>query len=273
MAKYSIIYYLGFILLFLFIIYISLYIWNYSIRSNKVNYKLENFDNDQIPKIIIQTWKSNIIPYKYKNDVYTMRKYNNTYKYLFFNDNDIEKFLKKYYLNTYYKSYKKLPVIIQKIDYFRYIAVYHYGGFYFDLDMKGYFPIDELLKYDCVFPYEQKIDNNKCKSNRFKNFCKKNVKFILGQYAFGAKPQNDFIKTLIEKIHNNVDNYIVEYDKIKENKDKNIYHEYIYSTTGPDFVTNVYHNYKNKKDIKILYYNVPHHFGKFAKHNFYGTWK
>jgi len=259
------------IIIFLIIIVIILYIINNFLKK-KVKIINENFSNNTIPKIIIQTWKTKSIPEKYKEDVKSIRKYNKDYKFLFFNDDDIDYFLKENY-PEYFISYNKLPVKIQKIDYFRYIAVYHYGGFYFDLDMKGYFPIDELLKYDCVFPYEQKIDNNKCKSNRFKNFCKKNVKFILGQYAFGAKPQNDFIKTLIETIHNNVDNYIVEYDKIKENKDKNIYHEYIYSTTGPDFVTNIYHNYKNKKDIKILYYNVPHHFGKFAKHNFYGTWK
>ena len=272
MLKYSIIYYLGFIIVFLFIIYISLYIWNIRIKYNKINYQTENFDNDQIPKIIIQTWKTNIIPYKYKDDVYTIRKYNTNYKYLFFNDDDIENFLKENYYDTYYQSYKKLPVIIQKIDYFRYIAVYHYGGFYFDLDMKGYFPLDELLNYDSVFPVDQNIDKNKCNKIRYNHYCKKGIQFLLGQYAFGAKPQNDFIKTLIDTIHYSIDRYIIEYEKIKD-KSKSIQHQYIYSTTGPDYVTNIYNNYSNKENVHILHYPIGQYFGKFAKHNYYGTWK
>jgi mannosyltransferase OCH1-like enzyme len=250
-----------------------LYIWNNNVQNNKINYQIENFNNNDIPKIIIQTWKTNIIPLKYKNDIYTMRKYNRDYKYLFFNDNDIEVFLKKYYSDTYYKSFKRLPVTIQKIDYFRYIAVYHYGGFYFDLDMKGYYSLDELLNYDSVFPIDENIHKIKCNKPRYENYCKKGIKFLLGQYAFGAKPQNDFIKLLIDTIHNSIDYYIMEYEKIKNNKNKNLQHQYIYSTTGPDFVTNVYNNYSNKKNIHILHYKHGQFFGKYAKHNFYGTWK
>jgi len=273
MVKYSIIYYLFFIVLFLLIMYISLYIWNNNIKNNKIKYKIESFNNNQIPKIIIQTWKSNIIPFKYKNDVYSVRKYNTDYKYLFFNDDDIENFLKENYFDTYYQSFKKLPVIIQKIDYFRYIAVYHYGGFYLDLDMKAYHPLDELLNYDSVFPIDQNIDTKQCNKVRFNHYCNKGITFMLGQYAFGAKQNNEFIKTLIDIIHENIDYYIMEYEKIKNNKRKSIQHQYIYSTTGPDFVTNVYNKYKNKEKIYILHHHQGQFFGKFAKHNFYGTWK
>ena len=49
--------------------------------------------------------------------------------------------------------------------------------------------------------------------------------------------------------------------------------KYVYQSTGPDFVTDVYMNYKNKYKIKILEYNVGQYFGKYAKHNYYGTWK
>ena len=273
MTKYSIIYLSTCIILSFVIIYIGLYVWNNKIRNNKINYKLENFDNNKIPKIIIQTWKSNVIPFKYKDDVYNVRKYNQDYKYLFFNDDDIDKFLKENYHDTYYQSYKKLPIIIQKIDYFRYIAVYHYGGFYFDLDMKGYEPLDELLNYDAIFPVDQYITKKKCDLLRFNHYCNKNITFLLGQYAFGAKQNNDFIKTLIDVIHNNVDYYIKEYNKIKHNKNKQLQHQYIYSTTGPDFVTNIYNKYNNKDSIHILHHTHGQYFGKYAKHNFYGTWK
>lgn len=228
--------------------------------------KYENSKTPKIPKIIIQTWKTDTIPLKYKNDINTVKKYNNDYKYLFFNDNDIEIFLKKHY-PIYYESYIKLPVKIQKIDYFRYIAIYHYGGFYFDLDITGLYPLDELLSYECIFPVDQNISKHRCSSKRLKKYCDKGMNILLGQYAFGAKPQNEFIKLLIDTIHNNVDKYIEEHNK------NGMTLQNIYSSTGPDFVTDMYINYKNKDSIHILYYNMAQYFGKYAKHNHYGTWK
>jgi len=252
------------IILIILIIFIIFYVLNRNLY--------ENFNNDvkndihNIPRIIIQTWKSDDIPSKYKKDIESIKKYNKDYEYLFFNDTDIDTFIKKNY-PIYYESYLKLPVKIQKIDYFRYIAIYHYGGFYFDLDITFLHSLDDLLKYNCVFPVDQNIPKYKCNNIRFKEYCNKDMTFLLGQYAFGAKPKNKFIKLLIDTIHNNIDNYIDE-----NNKD-GMTLQNIYSSTGPDFVTDMYLNYENKKNIHILHYNMSQYFGKYAKHNHYGTWK
>jgi mannosyltransferase OCH1-like enzyme len=238
----------------------------YLLNKSLINEK-EFFDNQQkIPKIIIQTWKSKDIPDKYKEDIDSLKKYNSDFEFLFFDDNDIETFLKNNY-PQYYESYIKLPVKIQKIDYFRYIAVYHYGGFYFDLDMSCFYPLEDLLNYDCIFPVDDNLNGRKCNKVRFNNMCNNNMKVLLGQYAFGAKPRNEFIKLLIDNIHNNVDKYIEDYKK-KGNK-----RVYVYVTTGPDFVTNLYMNYSNKSSIHILEYEDGQYFGKYAKHNQNGTWK
>lgn len=217
-----------------------------------------------IPKIIIQTWKDNDIPEKYHQDISTVKNLNPDFKYLFFTDDDIEKFLVQNY-SEWYKTYQKLPVKIQKIDFFRYIAVYHYGGFYFDLDITCLKPLNTLLSYDCVFPVDQHLSD--CNTIRFKEFCGKNINYLLGQYAFGASKKNPFIKKIIDTIHKNIDKYIED-----EKNPKNFYN-YIYKSTGPDFVTRVYLDYDNKKDVVILYHKDAQYFGDFAKHNFYGTWK
>lgn len=245
------------------IIFLILYFIN-DILKKKIS--SENFSNDTIPKIIIQTWKTKLVPIKYKEDIKSIIKYNKDYKFLFFSDDDIDYFLKKEY-PEYYVSYNKLPVKIQKIDYFRYIAVYHYGGFYFDLDMTGMYPLDELLNYDCIFPVDQNIPQKKCNSKRLKKYCNKKMPIILGQYAFAAKPHNEFIKLLIDTIHNNIDKYIEIYKKNGNN------HQYVYSSTGPDYVTDVYMDYDKKNSIHILEFNHGQFFGKYAKHNHYGTWK
>jgi len=260
-----------YILILIIFIFLMLHYINYQLSLNKM-ISYENFDNNSIPRIIIQTWKSNNIPFKYKNDIASVKKHNKNYEYKFFSDEDIEIFLKKYYPELF-KTYQKLPVVIQKIDFFRYVAVYHFGGFYFDLDMLAYYPLDDLLTYDSVFPVDMNINKQKCNKPRYKDYCDKNIKIMLGQYAFGAKPKNKFIKKLIDMIHNNIDHYIVEYNKIKNIKNKQVQHQYIYSTTGPDFVTNVYIDYPDKKNIYILEYPKDQFFGKYARHNYYGTWK
>jgi mannosyltransferase OCH1-like enzyme len=250
----------------IFIIFVFIFYIINNILKIKINISNERFSNDTIPKIIIQTWKTKAIPEKYKDDVKSLKKYNSDYKFLFFNDDEIDYFLKENY-PEYFISYNKLPVKIQKIDFFRYIAVYHYGGFYFDLDITAMYPLDELLSYDCIFPVDQNIKTKLCSKNRYKKYCAKKMKILLGQYAFGAKPHNEFIKLLIDTIHNNIDKYIEKYSKNGEKL------QYVYSTTGPDFVTDVYLDYKNKESIHILEFKNNQYFGKYAKHNHYGTWK
>jgi len=257
-------------ILLVFIFYIFYFMHNL-LKSNNIVF-IENFDNNTIPKIIIQTWKTKLIPHKYKNDVKSCFMYNPDYEYKFFSDDDIDDFLEEFY-PEWFETYNKLPVKIQKIDFFRYIAVYHFGGFYLDLDMTILKNFDDLLENECVFPIDQNINCITYNGKRFKKLCIKDnsLKTIVGQYAFGAKKNNEFIKLLIDNIHENINNIIKKYHKTKNIKN------YIYRTTGPDYVTNVYINYmaniKNQNKIKILYYDIWQHFGNYAKHNFVGTWK
>jgi|694.fasta_scaffold01837_8 hypothetical protein len=231
------------------------------------NLSLEDNIQNKIPKIIIQTWKTAEIPEKYKKMVNSLRSLNPDFEYKFFSDEDIEFFIKSNYPD-YYMTYDRLPIKIQKIDFFRYIAIYHYGGFYFDLDMNGLEPLDNLvLNNDCVFPVDEIIKQDMCRQERYAYFCNNNMYFLLGQYAFGAKVQNLFIKSLIDHIHINIDKIISLYN-ISRNKEI-----YVYTTTGPDFVSKVYLDFINKNSIKILHNNTRQQFGKYAQHKYFGTWK
>ena len=72
---------------------------------------------------------------------------------------------------------------------------------------------------------------------------------------------------MIDNIHHNIDKLIeIQYNSTN----------YVYSTTGPDYISILYNKYLYKNNIKLLEnpnHNKDHVFGKFAKHNFYGTWK
>ena len=218
----------------------------------------------KIPKIIIQTWKTKDIPPKYQNYVDSIKKHNPDYEYLFFDDKDIHNFLKNYY-PIYYETFKKLPLVIQKIDFFRYIAVYHYGGFYLDLDMKCFENFDDLLSYSSVFPVDDFIIGWKTHDDRYKTFILQNQSILLGQYAFGSEPKNKFLKKIIDGIHSNINSYIKH---INANDDI-----YVYQTTGPDYITEKYIEYTNKHNIHILSDCKRQCFGKYAKHLYMGSWK
>lgn len=244
-----------------------------NIYDNIENYEnnLETNKEDTIPKIIIQTWKSRTIPLKYQILHKGIIEKNKDYKYLFFTDEDIEIFLKKEY-PEYYLTYSKLPILIQKIDFFRYVAVYHYGGFYFDLDMECMKPLgDELLNYKNVIPVDDKNKDPKQISQRhWMDY--KDEKIILGQYAFGSVKNSKFMKFLVDNIHNNIDLIVKEYDEKVKNKIDHMEY-FVYITTGPDFVTDMYKKYERKDEIYILDYEYRQHFGNYARHRFFGTWK
>lgn len=243
----------------------KLYSLNYREASINEGGGIDLFGN-HIPKIIIQTWKTHDIPNNYKSDVNSLKKLNPDFEYKFFSDEEIVKFLKEFY-PEYYKTYQKLPIKIQKIDFFRYIAVYHYGGFYFDLDITGLFPLDEILNNQCVFPIDEFLSNHMCNHKRYKYYCDHGQTFLLGQYAFGARPKDPFIKRLMNHIHSNIDTYVSMYEPGKP------YENYVYKTTGPDFVTDIYMDYDDKSSVQILEYDKRQYFGKYARHNYRGTWK
>lgn len=237
--------------------------------NNVVGNDLDNVYGEKpetIPRRIIQVWKTwtEKSPEMFAKYSESLKRMNPTYEYMLFKDLDIDTFLNNEY-PEWYDTYTRLPLNIQKVDFFRYVAIYHFGGFYFDMDIMALQPLDELLVYDSVFPIDEHINENSCSYYRFKNFCNNNQHFLLGQYGFAAKPKNKFVKYLIDAIHNNVNTYIKHFIPKSE--------DYVFRTTGPDFVTLAYLNYDNRERIHILNYPQRQHFGKFAKHDFIGTWK
>ena len=229
-------------------------------------------EGKRIPKIIIQTWKSIVIPLKYEVLQKGLVEKNPDYEYLFFTDESIDAFLKTEY-PEYYVTFQKLPILIQKIDFFRYIAVYHYGGFYFDLDMECLEPLgDELLKYGNVIPVDDKFMQSKKDINREWINAENGQQIILGQYAFGAVKKSRFMKYIIDNIHENIDLIVNEFDSKVKNNISN-YEYFVYKSTGPDYITKMYSNYFQKKEIFILDYKLRQYFGKYARHRYFGTWK
>jgi mannosyltransferase OCH1-like enzyme len=231
-----------------------------------------------IPRIIIQVWvqKGGGIPKIPANQVNYMnkfRKMNPAFEHMFFNGEDVEEFFKSNYME-YYDTYQRLPFFIQTLDFFRYLAIYHYGGFYFDMDIDPKKPLDEkILNHSAVFPVDEYASKLDCANNpRMKSYCLVGQNFLLGQYAFGATAKHPFMKFMVDKIQQNLENYIRIAKQINK-ADKDATHYFVYKTTGPDFVTDCYVKYKEKEQLYILSNGKRQMFGDYAEHKYIGTWK
>jgi mannosyltransferase OCH1-like enzyme len=239
--------------------------------------KRESTSVETIPRIIIQVWVQKdggnpMIPANQMQYMEKFRKLNPSFEHMFFNGDDIDQFFKSNY-PEYYTVYNNLPLFIQKLDFFRYLAIYHYGGFYFDMDVEPHKPLDEaILNHSAVFPVDEYASAIDCKNPRMNSYCSVGQNFLLGQYAFGATAKHPFMKVLVDKIKENLSNYILVANKMKE-MDRNSIHYFVYKTTGPDFVTDCYIQFKNKEQMYILSNGKRQVFGDYATHKYFGLWK
>ena len=238
-----------------------------------------NQTTDKIPKIIIQTWKTREIGGIIGDLISKLRANNPDFEYKFFTDEDIDHFIKTEY-PQYYNIYNAFEYTIQKIDFFRYLCVYHYGGFYFDIDMDIDKSITPLCEYECVFPKESNLEND------IMDFKNQGLSIVIGNYAFGASTKNKFLKLCIDNITsgrikpsdipNNDDRYKPYVpNTISQMMKLDSYMNHILYTTGPVLVSQSYIDYKDKNAIEIIEPNVYriYAFGDYGSHKAIGTWK
>jgi hypothetical protein len=143
-----------------------------------------------IPKRIIQTGKTAQQPLRNRAMVANLRLLHPDYQYLFFDNQQVESFIDQQF-PQYRAVFDSFRFLIQRYDFFRYLAVYHHGGFYFDLDVLLASDLSGLLESGCVFPFE---------GLTFSHFLRHHHKmdWQIGNYAFGAAAGHPFLKAIIE---------------------------------------------------------------------------
>ncbi|MGA7295713.1 MAG: oligosaccharide flippase family protein [Terriglobales bacterium] len=145
---------------------------------------------DRIPRRIIQTGKSGQQSLLNRAGMANARLLNPDYEYLFFDDEQVQKFMDQE-APKYREVFRSFRAPIQRFDFFRYLAVYRYGGFYLDLDVLLSSGLSELLSSGCVFPFEG-LTFSKMLRERY------HMDWNIGNYAFGAAPEHPFLEAVIE---------------------------------------------------------------------------
>ena len=119
-----------------------------------------------------------------------MELLNPDFEYVFFDDTDMDAFVASEF-REYSPIYNAFSFRIQRVDFFRYLAIYHFGGFYFDLDVLLSSSLSPLLDLECVFPFEA-LAMNRFLRERYE------MDWEIGNYGFGAAPRHPFVGALIE---------------------------------------------------------------------------
>jgi len=177
-----------------------------------------------IPKIIMQTWKTNILPDEWKCSQTSIYKHMSSWKYVLLTDDDNRNFIKKHFPD-FLSYYDKFPYNIQRADAIRYCWLYINGGLYIDCDYEFLAPLDELFTEDHNLYLLHSVNNNTTITNSL----------------MASKPHQKIWLDMIEHMKTpagiyNITNYTC-----------------VMFTTGPIALTKIGKNYKYKKlNSKVL---------------------
>ena len=143
-----------------------------------------------IPKRIIQMGNTAEQPLRNRAMMATVKRLNPDFEYLFFDEEKRQAFIDREFPG-YRQTFDSFMFPIQRYDFFKYLAIYRYGGFYFDLDILMASGLSDLLESNCVFPFERITLNTYLRKYY-------GMDWEIGNYAFGAAPENPFIKAIID---------------------------------------------------------------------------
>lgn len=102
-----------------------------------------------IPQIIHQTWKTEDVPYKYREFQKSWIDHHPNWEYKFWTDKDNLTLISDQY-PWLLSTYESFPYSIQRVDVARILYLHAYGGIYADLDLECLKPTGALLKDHAV---------------------------------------------------------------------------------------------------------------------------
>ena len=220
-----------------------------SIGSSTKNYKIINYEtsiniikkeynNQLIPKIIIQTNKSNETDdLLLINSILTFQELNPEYEYRYFNDVESRNFIYNNFEKKILEYYDKLIPGAFKADFFRYCYLYKFGGCYFDCKNILKIPLSDIIEEDDDIILCQDLDED-CFYNSI----------------IMTKANNEIFMEAINKIIYNIDNFNFLYDKYKKQVTKKKPYYGTLNITGPNLLYKSSINKINyKKNVKLIH--------------------
>jgi mannosyltransferase OCH1-like enzyme len=136
-----------------------------------------------IPKLIMQTWKTHTVPQKWVTSPQSIGTYMHDWSYVLMSDDDNQRFVETYF-PQYLDMFVSFPHAIQRADAVRYMWLYIHGGLYIDLDYELREPLDRLFYPDSDLYF----------------MASSNVGAYLTNSIMASKPGHPFWLELLEEI-------------------------------------------------------------------------
>jgi mannosyltransferase OCH1-like enzyme len=106
-----------------------------------------------IPKIIHQSYKDKDIPHFFQQSPKLIKELMPDWDYQFWSDEDLDKFIKEAYPDSY-DMWLTLTPKIKRIDVSRYYLLHYFGGIYMDMDFHIRKDLEPLLTGASIFSYK-----------------------------------------------------------------------------------------------------------------------
>jgi len=163
-----------------------------------------------IPRIIHQTFYDRNLPERLQANVNRLRELNPGWEYRFYDDADIESFIKSNYPPVVWEYYQRIDPVYgaARADIFRYLLLYKLGGVYLDIKSSANRPLDSVLKPDDRFILSKWRDVN----GEFEHFgVVYDLRHLDGgeyqQWHIICSPGHPFLKEVLETVFENIDTY------------------------------------------------------------------
>jgi mannosyltransferase OCH1-like enzyme len=250
------------------------YYINYTIKNQYTNKSSEHsYIKKKIPRIIHQIYITRNprqpIPSSILNNIQQLKKKNPGWKYKLYREDDIIKFITKYYdLHTLY-LYNKInkEYGAARADFFRYLLVYKLGGVYLDIKSNTHIPLDSIIKDNDEFILSNWKVNPTDNSYLLRNHMhSKYLKYPPGEFQnwhIISSPKHLFLKKVIEKVKKNILEYKSKHIYQKDSYKNNVGKMGVLKTTGPIMYTQTilpllnnnvrYRIIKNHKENGLVY--------------------
>jgi hypothetical protein len=225
-----------------------------------------------IPRQIIQTGKSHVLSSSAKAATANLQLLHPQWNFLFFDDAEVNSFIAREF-PEYQSVFDRFPRNIQRIDFFRYLAVYRLGGFYFDLDVFLWSSLEPLLRHGCVFPFEEIT-----LSSYLRQRC--GMDWEMGNYAFGSTAGHPFLEAVIKNCVRAQENpeWVKPMMQGIPAPFRADFH--VLNTTGPGLISRTLAERPDlAHDLTVLFPDDVcdpdswHHFGSFGVHLMEGSWR
>ena len=236
------------------------------------NVKVQPAVLQKIPERIIQIGKDHQFSVRQRAVMANMKLLNPEYEHLYFDNQQKDDFVRREY-PQYLGVYESFRYPIQRYDFFRYLAVHFYGGFYFDLDVLLASGLSPLLELGCVFTFEAITTSHYLRDDL-------GMDWQLGNYAFGSAPKHPFLEAIIENcVRGQRDPHWVK-PMMRGTPPLHRNEFYVINSTGPGLVSRTFaENPDLAKTVSVLYpkdvcdLSNWNSFGEFATHLADSSWR